>query len=42
MRSAAESADRMLEEKAPTEKTPVVKASSLEFGRADDWELLMW
>jgi hypothetical protein len=31
----------MLEEKAPTEKTPVVKASSREFGRAADWEVLM-
>ena len=41
VRGAAESADRMLEEKAPTEKTPVVKASSREFGRAADWEVLM-
>lgn len=40
-RGAAESAERMLDEKAPTEKTPVVKASSREFGRAEDWELLM-
>ena len=30
------SAARMLEEKAPTEKTPVVKASSRELGRAED------
>jgi len=40
VRAAAVSAERMLEEKAPTEKTPVVKASSREFGRAEDWLLM--
>jgi hypothetical protein len=41
VRGAAESADRMLEEKAPTEKTPVVKASSRACGRAEEFEVLM-
>jgi hypothetical protein len=35
------SAARMLEEKAPTEKTPVLKASSRELERAEGWEELM-